>query len=211
MQKVTKRALWLLIIGLLFSYGGKPVAGAAEEVQSTLPLISIYDEENLLKLSIEDVGKYHGDICLCAIAGFRALRLAISQLWGDEIPKREDFGITSAYPGKGSQDAFEFITRAKTRGDFKLKLPEGTDIVNISKENWVFIVIRKSTGERIKIWLKEEAFPGGFERFFDLRKKVKFKKTATLKEKMAFKSAAKKLKQRFMTWSLDKLFGFEKE
>jgi len=210
MKRVTKRVFWLTIVSLFALYGGRLNAKSPEEVQSALPLISIYDEENLLKLSIEDVGKYHGDICPCAIAGFRALRLAISQLWGDEIPKREDFKIISAFPGKGSQDAFEFITRAKTRGDFKLELPEGTDIVNISKENWVFIVIRKSTGKRIKIWLKEEVFPGGAEEFFKLRKKVK-SGTATPEEKKAFKSTKQELKKALMNLSLDKLFGFEKE
>jgi len=190
--------------------------------EDVLTPISIYDKENLLQISIEDVGKYHGDICPCLIAGFRATQLAISQLWKDEIPKREDFKIISAFPGQGSQDAFEFITRVKTRGDFKLELPEGTDIVNISKNNWVFIITRKSTGlprktsgllrgEQIKIWLKEEVFPEGLKQYFDLRKKVKFEKTATLEEKEAFKSAVKKLKQRFVSWPADRLFDFKKE
>ena len=194
----------------LFAQAGK-VEGetVSAEIGVKLSPILIYDEDNLLKISIEDVGKYHGDICPCAIAGFRATQLAISQLWRDEIPKREDFKIISAFPGRGSQDAFEFITRAKTRKDFTLKLPEGTSPENISMGNWVFTIIRKSTGKQIKIWLKEEVFPGGAEEFFKLRKKVKFEKTATPEEKEAFRSAKQELKEALMSLPVDELFGFK--
>ena len=163
----------------------------------------------MLKISIEDVWKYHGDIDICAVVGFRATQLAISQLWKDEIPKRGEFKIISAFPGKGSQDAFEFITRAKTRKDFALELPEGTSLSNISMDNWVFTFIQKSTSKQIKVWLKEEAFPGGSEDFFKLRKKVKFEKTAAPEEKKAFKSAKQELKKTLMSLPLDKLFGFK--
>lgn len=179
--------------------------------EDMLTPISIYDEENLLQISIEDVGKYHGDVCPCLIAGFRATQLAISQLWKNEMPRREDFKIISAFPGRGSRDAFEFITRAKTRGDFTLELPEGTDIANISTDNWIFIIIRKSTGGRIRIWLKEEVFPGGPEKYFGLRKKAKFEKNPAPEEKEAFKSAKKKLKHRLISWPVERLFGFKKE
>lgn len=179
------------------------------EIEDKLSPISIYDEEDLLKISIEDVGKYHGDMDPCGIVGFRATQIAISQLWKDKIPRREDFKIISAFPGKGSQDAFEFITRAKTRKDFTLELPEGTSLANISMDNWVFTFIRKSTSKQIKIWLKEEVFSKGSEEFFRLRKKVKFEKTATPKEKEAFKSAKQELKKALMSLPLDKLFGFK--
>ena len=206
----------ILIIALLpvgvFAQVVKVEGGTVSaETGTKLSPILIYDEDNLLKISIEDVGKYHGDLCPCAIVGFRATQLAISQLWNDEIPKREDFRIISALSAIGSQDAFEFITRVKTRGDFTLQLPTGTDIDNISIENWVFTFIRKSTGKQIKIWLKEEVFPGGSEEFFRLRKKMKFEGTATPEEKETFKSAKQELKKAFMILPPDKLFGFKKK
>ena len=75
----------------LFAQAGKLEGETVSaEMGVKLSPILIYDEDNLLKISIEDVGKYHGDICPCAIAGFRATQLAKSQLWRDEIPKRED-------------------------------------------------------------------------------------------------------------------------
>lgn len=76
-------------------------------------------------------------------------------------------------------------------------------------DNWVFIFIRKSTGEQIKIWLKEEIFPDESEKFFDLRKKVKFEDTATSEEKEKFKAVKQEIKQRFENWQADKLFEFE--
>ena len=186
------------------------VIAAKELTYPTIPTIPIYDEESLLKISIEDVGKYHGDIGFCVVVGFRATQLAISQLWQDEIPKREDFKIICAFPGKGSQDAFEFITRAKTRKDFTLKLPEGTSLSTVTIDNLVFTFIRKSTGKQIKVWMKEAAFPPeGSEEIFRLRKKVKFEKTATPEEKEAFKSAAQGLKKAAMSLPLDSLFGFK--
>jgi len=172
--------------------------------------VLIYDEENLLKISIEDIGKYHGDICPCVIAAFRAIQLAISELWKDEIPKREDSKIISAHPGRGSQDVFEFITRVKTRKDFILNLPKGTDEENLSMDNWVFTFIRKSTDARVKLYLKEEVFARGAEWFFNLRKKAEFEKAATKEEKEAFELAKQELRDIFMNLSIDKLFEYEK-
>lgn len=100
---------------------------------SELPPVNIYDEENLLKLYIEDAEKYHWDICPCLVIGFRTIQLAIKELWKDTIPQRKDIKIISKYPGLGAQDAFEFITRAKTRNDFILDFQKGTDI---SKKIW---------------------------------------------------------------------------
>ena len=177
-----------------------------EKTETKLSPILIYDEKNLLEISIEDVGKYHGDICPCVIIGFRATHLAISEIWGGEIPKRSDFKIISKSPTLGTQDAFDFITRAKTgrnrQGDFKVELPEETNYENLSNANFVFSFIRKSTNDSIEIQIKEEVFP---ESYFELRKQVKFGK-ATQKEKEAFKSAKQKLKYRLMNLPSDELF-----
>ena len=177
-----------------------------EEEETKLPPILIYDEKNLLEISIEDIGKYHGDICPCVVIGFRATRLAISKLWGDEIPKRNDFEVISKSPTLGTQDAFDFITRAKTgmnrQGDFRIELPKGTNFENLSRDNFVFVFIRKSTGDSIEIRIKEEVFPEGH---FELRKKVKSKR-ATRQEKEAFKSTQRELKYRLMNLPSNELF-----
>ena len=184
---------------------------AAQEQTSILPTVSIYDEEDLLEISIEDFAKYHGDICPCGTMGFRATQLAIAQLWGGQIPVRGDFKIISACPTRGSKDAVEFITRVVTRkkgADFEVQLPEGTDIENLSFDNYVFTFIRKSTGDEVDIRVKEEIFPPGF---LEMRKKVKFEGTATEEEKKAFKQGWLKLRDGCLSLSLDEIFEFEKK
>ena len=210
---------FLIIAILIFTLGVNTSRIVLAESKEDIPVsqvtrlspIAIYDEGNLLKLSIEDIGKYHGDVCACVVASFRATQLVISELWEDEIPKREDFKIISAHPSRGSQDAFEFITRAKTRGDFTLRLPKGTDIKNLSKDNWTFTFIRKSTGEQIRIQVKEKIFPQGSKKFFTLRKKALFKNTPTEDEKEMFMLAKQKLKNAFMNLPLDRLFNYKKQ
>jgi len=183
-----------------------------QKAVTKLSPILIYDEDNLLEITIEDAGKYHGDICLCLTIAFRATKFAISKLWKDEIPKRGDFKIISALPTPGSKDAFEFITRTVTRKkgeDFKLKLPKESDIKNISKDNFSFTFIRKSTNEQIKIWVREEVFP---KRYFELMKKVKFNIpiSATPDEERRFKQAKQKLIDSLLYfWQANKIFDFE--
>jgi hypothetical protein len=204
MNRVIKRALYfaVLIVGVLSFYGGKLVKGS-------LPPISICDKKDTLEIWLEDVGKYHGHICPGATAGFRITQLAISQLWGDETPRRGDFKIISACPAPGPKNAFEFITRVVTRNEgdnFELKLPPGTNAKNISLANWRFTFIRKSTSDSLEIRVKEGIIP---EDLFKLKKKVKFGK-ATPEEENALKSAMQEFKHKCLTLPVNELFAFER-
>jgi formylmethanofuran dehydrogenase subunit E len=182
----------------------------SKKVISELSPILIYDEDDLLEILIEDVGKYHGDVCLCLTLAFRSIQFAISQLWQDEISKRGNFKIISACPTPGTKDCFEFITRVITRGegnDFKLELPQGTDIENMISNNFTFLFIRKSTGDSIRIRTREELFP---DRFFELRNIVKYGKTSTTEEEDNFWAIKRELKQKFMTLPAKDIFVFER-
>ncbi len=182
----------------------------SKKLISELSPILIYDEDDLLEISIEDVEKYHGDICLCLTLAFRSIQLAISQLWQDEIPKRGDLKIISACPTPGTKDCFESITRIITRmegNNFKLELPAGTDIENMISDNFTFIFIRKSTGDSIRIRTREELFPDGF---FELRKVVKYGKTSTEEEEDIFYSIKRELKHKFMNLPAKDIIVFER-
>jgi len=100
----------IILASVLFHYLMSCNTGARDTVSESLS-IDIYDEENLLKLSLEDAEKYHGDICPCLVMGFRTIQLAIRELWKDTIPERNYLKLISKYPGYGLQDAFEYITR----------------------------------------------------------------------------------------------------
>lgn len=183
-----------------------------QKAATKLSPILIYDEDKLLEITMEEVGEYHGDICVCLTIAFRATQLAISQLWRGEIPSRGDFKIISALPTPGSKDAFEFITRVITREkgtDFDIKLPEGTDRKNMAKDNFTFTFVRKSTNELIKIQMNEEVFPEGY---FELRNKVTFSIpiSATPDEERTFKQVKQKLRDSLLYfWPANRIFDFE--
>ena len=201
------KKMFMAAAGLL-CLAGMATAGITSVKEKVLSPISIYDEGHLLELSIEDAGKYHGDICPCVVVCFRATQLAISELWKDEIPDREDFKIISSLPSDGSEDTFEFITRVKRRKDFSFDLPEGTSKLKTSEKNYSFVFIRKSNDKRIKVSVKKEVFQEIDDRFFEIRTNRKLKK-ATEKQEKIFKLEKSKLKYVFMNLSINELFEFK--
>ena len=184
------------------------IFNGCEKENKEISSISIYDEDSVLKISLKDVEKYHGDICPCVVIAFRATQLAISKLWKPEIPKREDFKIINSLPTYGAEDTFEFITRVKRRRDFEIKLPKGTSNLITSEENYSFVFIRKSTDKQIKVWVKKEIFQKIDDKFFKIRAKIKLK-TVTSEEKKEFGLAKHKLKNIFLNSPIDELFDFE--
>jgi len=220
MKKIKQLIYLIYLLAVFVSPFGKIEAAdekAAEvrieqKAATKLSPILIYDEDKLLEITIEEVGKYHGDICVCLTIAFRATQLAISQLWRAEIPRRGDFKIISALPTPGSKDAFEFITRVITRKkgtDFDLILPEGTDKKYMANDNFTFTFVRKSTNELIKIQMNEAVFPEGY---FELRNKVTFSIpiSSTPDEERTFKQVRQKLRDSLLYfWPANKIFDFE--
>ncbi|MCD6423729.1 MAG: hypothetical protein J7L42_06410, partial [Elusimicrobia bacterium] len=198
------KKMFMVAVGLL-CLAGVFATGTTSTKEKVLSPISIYDKGHILELSMEDVGKYHGDICPCVVVSFRAMKLAISKLWGKEIPNRKDFKIISSLPTDGSEDTFEFITRAKKRGDFSFDLPQGTGKLKMSEKNYSFVFIKKSTDKRIKVSVKKEVFQEIDDRFFKIRKRIKLKK-ATKKEEKIFELEKSKLKYVFMSLPPEDLF-----
>ena len=206
----TKRYIPELLQDLIYAYDGKALAphpGLEKWIEITVSKeihdlnIQIQDNEEILNISIEDVGEYHGHICPCTAVAFRAAQLALSKM--DLV--RGDIKILSAHPSDGHEMTFEYILGSNE--DLTIELPEGTDAANLGKNNYVYTFIKKSTGESMEIRVKEEIFSWGF---FELRKKIKAK-TATEKEIKAFKSAKKELKEKLLYLPVDDLFTWEKK
>ena len=210
MYRRAKRALFMigLVVVVCFTFCVGQVK--SESATSTLPPIFIYDSYNhLLEISIEDVGKYHGHVCPCMMIAYRAIQSAFVKLWKDEIPYRYDIKIVSRSPTQGTQDVFEFITRAKTRlnrkGDFRIELPEGTSTGNIKPCNFVYAFLRKSTGDILEVQVKESVFPEGF---FQMKKKLKSGKFTSNNRKMLEKAIGE-LKNKILNLSAEELFIFK--
>jgi len=162
--------------------------------------IQIYDNTELLNISIEEVGEHHGDICPCVAAAFRATQRAFSEedLW-DGIPHRGDVEIICAHPSDGHKDTFGYILGSPD--DLTIKKGD----VDLTKDNYVYTFIRKSTGDSITIKVNETVFPEGF---FELWKKTKTG-AATSEEIKTFKLAKEELKESFMFLPMDELFSSE--
>lgn len=95
--------------------------------QAAGPMIVIQGEEEPISIGFEAVAAYHGQAALAMLAvTFQALRAGLALLSPDAPPRRNDLSIVSGHPGPGVRDAFEFVTRAVTRGAYVVdrSLPE---------------------------------------------------------------------------------------
>lgn len=86
-----------------------------------MSVIYVRDRNEVLELSFQDVTKYHGSLALMAVAvGFRTLQAAFAELFGEEAPDRKELSILSGHAGPGFRDVFEYVTRAVTRGAYRV-------------------------------------------------------------------------------------------
>jgi len=216
-SKKVKKVLVLAIAGLMAVL--LLMAGCGPELTDIdgYPLpstpISVYEGKTLIEIPMEEVGEPN----VCRTMSFRATQLAITDLWGEEIPQRSDFSIITACPTPESQNCLDYITKAKTgegrEGDFTIVLPEGTSLENLTGENYTFTFIRKSTGDKVEIsyrgkgyYQKVEALP---EEFFESRTKAMFDPAATSEEKRAFEEAEKEALRQIMELPMRRLFNFK--
>jgi len=184
------------------------------------------DEE--IKAIIEKEFANATGICTCVAASFRAALLGIKNVWGEEIPKRDDIRIISNLPTPGSCQCFQYITgnapnvKAMCKGEFHIILPNGTEVKNMSVKNlkkiamninasyYCFTICRKSTGECFTANVKDDVFP---EDYFVLRKKVKYgvPEKASKEEIDEFRKKWENVRNKFLTQPDYELFeGIEK-
>jgi hypothetical protein len=85
------------------------------------PAITVMAEEEPLAIGFEAVALYHGQAALAMLAvTFQGLRLTLPLLSPDAPPQRSTLSVISGHPGAGVRDAFEFVTRALTRGAYRV-------------------------------------------------------------------------------------------
>jgi len=179
------------------------------------------DEE--IKAIIEKEFANATGLCPCLVISFRAALLGIKNIWGDEIPKRNDIMIISNLPTPGSCQCFQYITgnapnvKATYKGEFHIILPNGTEVKNMSMKNlkkiamninasyYCFTICRKSTGKCFTADVKDDVFP---EDYFVLRKKVKYgvPEKASKEEIDEFRKKWENLRDKFLTQPNYKLF-----
>ena len=150
--------------------------------------IRMYDKQGkLLKLAAQQVAnKAHGHLCVCGATAFRVTQIAISQLWGKELPTKGDLAVIYHHPGRGHKDVFEYLLGPENVTYKKAGNPRHLTLA----QHYSYAFTRKDTGATWKTQMKEGVIP---KRFFDLRYKVKgflkgwHKTKPTKAEKVAFK------------------------
>ena len=195
-------------------------SGASEAPEVDLGALTILDGDKEIEISLDNVAEYHGlmtnsepDACTCCICMFRAAKAGLAELFGDEIPERSDIGITSYLPSPGSVQTAMLITgtgpklECEDQGQFRLLYLNETEIEDLSNpslksasadnsiDNYRFIFTRISTGESVEISVSGEMFPADY---FELRKKVQIKMTATEDEKNLFSTEWSDTRNKFL-------------
>ncbi|MHB0767789.1 hypothetical protein [Bradyrhizobium sp. 5.13L] len=122
-------------------------------------------EEEPVEVGFPMVAAYHGQSALAMAAiVFQAQRAAFAVLSPEKIPARRDVSIVSGHPGPGVRDAFEFVTRAVTRGAYTVDraLPEA----RLVPGHDISYSFRITLGERtVEMALLPGVLP---QRFFEL-------------------------------------------
>ena len=81
------------------------------------PSLRLAGEEEAFDIRFPALVAYHGQSALAMLAiTFQGLRAALAHLAPASPPLRADMKVVSGHPGPGVRDAFEFVTRANTRG-----------------------------------------------------------------------------------------------
>lgn len=91
-------------------------------------MLRVQGEQGPIQIPFDAVMAYHGHGALAMLALiFQGLRGALARLetGGEPVPRGE-LSVVSGHPGPGVRDACEFVTRAVTRGCYRvdLTLPE---------------------------------------------------------------------------------------
>ncbi|MBM7854498.1 hypothetical protein JOC37_000871 [Desulfohalotomaculum tongense] len=191
-------------------------AHSAPEKPVDLPPLFFYEGERMVRVSFKDVQEHYRHETghpeeFDMVFSYRGFLEAKKEIWGGEIPRREDIQVISRLPSPSSVLALRFITGGEEpAGDgFRLVLPNGTLVQDfsypnlhklagsITTENYAFTVIRRSTGESVTMKVKEGVLT---EEYFNLRSMVHTynPRKATEEEVNKYVSVLGSLKQFFI-------------
>ncbi|UVI28038.1 hypothetical protein [Paenibacillus spongiae] len=131
--------------------------------------IQVRDRNEVLTLQFSELRNYHGNLAPMAIAvGFRVLQAAFQELYGNEAPDRKSLSIRSGHGGPGFRDAFEFVTRAVTRGAYAVDVDYPVAQYDPYRPQSYAYVISDDKGAAVEVALKENFLPA---KFYDYLKK----------------------------------------
>lgn len=88
---------------------------------TAISTLGVSDAGCRLDISYEDCVRYHGRTAIGGVAlGFKVVERALADLCPGAAPERASIEVLTAFPGPGVRDVFEMVTRAVTRGAYKV-------------------------------------------------------------------------------------------
>ncbi len=124
------------------------------------------DHGNLVRLTLDDVRKYHGHLGPVPVFTWRVLQAATALLW-IERPMRGDMQVVSRVPSQCAQDVFELTMRVVTEDAYQVVLPSDATGAHVpgppvTLSCFAFEIMRKSTGDRVRIQARDGVIPAEF-------------------------------------------------
>lgn len=135
-------------------------------MRPALPAIRMQDAGRVDVLTLADLYAEHGHPCVGTGIAFRAVRAGIATLYGDAVPRRDDLLVFSRIAGPGVLETIDRLMSG-AGGAVKTVAPPG---MRLARENFVFSLYRKSTGEMVSVGLRPEVLS---EDFFPLKSRMK--------------------------------------
>lgn len=137
----TLRVMFLLSIVIMLSLTmvEAHVSGISKPPKFNLEAIRIEENGKIVNISLNDItSQQNKTICVCTAATYRALLYGIGEVWGDEIPRKDDIFVVSYLPSVCSVKTLQYIVRDR------FKLVHGSEeIKNLSTKNIKNLKINK--------------------------------------------------------------------
>jgi hypothetical protein len=125
--------------------------------------IRVKDGDQAFSFAFEDLVKFHGTKSICGLTvSLKIMEAAWEAGWSGEPPERGNILVQSGFPGPGTRDGFELVTRATSRDAYEIlgDPPTGPLIGQAAKGSYFF---RVSDGKKsVEVALKQEVIPEGF-------------------------------------------------
>lgn len=143
-----------------------------------MSIVAVKERGETLELGFDEARNYHGNVALAMIGvGFRAAQAALSELTdmnGGVIPERANLKVLSGHAGPGIRDAWEYVTRAVTRGAYTVdpNYPAGQYDPN-RPHSYAWVVTDTASGAAVEVEMVREFLPAIF---FDYLKKGRDKR-----------------------------------
>lgn len=128
-----------------------------------LARIEVAEEVSALSFEFDDLVRYHGTKAICGLTvAYKVMEAAWETLWKEATPRRDVLTVATAFPGPGTRDGFEMVTRAVSRKAYQVLsgIVAGPLVAEAAKGAYFF---RLSDDQQvIELGLKPEVVPADF-------------------------------------------------